>query len=100
MAKGTLNYTFRGSSKALERLKDLINRALEEAVPKFDPGGPVENWGQSGGWVLSIEDKWSQDGGWYLVIENDAVKASQPDDSLTKVTATVYKALSKAERRR
>ena len=81
-------------------LQKLITKALQEAVPPINPQGPVENWGQSGGWVQDLGDKWSQSGGWYLVIENDkATKVSQPDNSLTEVTKTVYKALSKAERK-
>lgn len=96
----TLTYTFRGSAKQLNKLQKLINIALqEEAAPSVDHQGPVENWGQSGGWVQDLEGGWSQNGGWYLVIENDEViKVSQPDSSLTKVTMTVYEALSKAEK--
>jgi hypothetical protein len=100
MAKGdkTLSYSFRGSDQDLKKLKLLINEAVQRAVPPVDPGGPVENWGQSGGWVQDLGDKWGQSGGWYLVVENrEAVKVSTPDQALTKVTATVYQALSKAK---
>lgn len=93
----TLTYTFRGSSKDLKRLQQLIAKALE--VPPIDPQGPVENWGQTGGWVQETSG-WSQSGGWYLVVENKETKVSRPDESLNKVTATVYQALSKAQQQR
>jgi hypothetical protein len=102
MAKGgkTLSYTFRGSQDRIKKLQDIIKRALESAVPKIDPGGPVENWGQSGGWVQDIRDHWGQSGGWYLVIGNEKpVKVSRPDKSVVNVTKTVYEALSKAKQR-
>lgn len=95
-----LNYTFRGSSEKLKRLEQLIRKAIEKAAPPIDPQGPIENWGQSGGWVRDFETGWSQSGGWYLVVENDKlIKVSQPDKSLTKVSTTVYEALSKAEQK-
>jgi hypothetical protein len=92
-----LSYTFHGSSDQLAKLQASINKALESAVPKIDPGGPVENWGQSGGWVQDLGDKWGQSGGWYLVVENDpGLKVANPDKSLANVTKIVYQALSKA----
>lgn len=98
MAKNaTVNYTFRGSSAQLQKIQDIIKKAL--ARQPIDPGGPVENWGQSGGWVQDVKDNWGQRGGWYLVVENKATKVARPDKALTNVTASVYKALSKAKER-
>ena len=53
MARGdkTLSYSFRGSAEDLKRLQQLIGKAVELAFPPIDPQGPVEDWGQSGGWV-------------------------------------------------
>jgi hypothetical protein len=97
----TLAYTFRGSAEQLSKLRQVIRKALQEAVPPINPGGPVEDWGQSGGWVQDLKDGWGQSGGWYLVIEKDEkIQVSRPDKALTKVTATVYKALSKAKQTR
>ena len=98
MAKnGTLHYTFRGSSAQLKKIQDIIRKAL--ARPPKDPGGPVEDWGQSGGWVQDVKDNWGQKGGWYLVVENKATKVARPDEAVTAVTASVYKALAKAKQR-
>ena len=65
MAKGdgTLSYTFHGSAKQLSKLRKLIQDALEEAAPKPDPSGPIEDWGQNGGWVRDLKDGWGQSGG-------------------------------------
>lgn len=96
----TISYTFRGSAEKLEKLQTIINRAFENAKPTIDPGGPVEDWGQSGGWVQDIGDSWSQSGGWYLVLENEApVRVRLPDASLNNVTKNVYAALNKAKMR-
>jgi hypothetical protein len=94
--KRTYNLTFRGTSPELIKLKKLIDIALKQAVPPIDRGRPIENWGQAGGWVNDLHDNWGQDGGWYLGAGDGEVKVSQPDAALTKVTATVYEALSKA----
>lgn len=96
-----LSYTFRGTPERLEKLQELIKRALESAVPKVDPGGPVEDWGQNGGWVQDLGDHWSQSGGWYLVVgDSEAVKVSRPNESIANVTKTFYQAISKAEQNR
>ena len=100
MAKkgSTLSYTFRGSQARLKKLNEIMKKILEDAVPDTDPGAPVENWGQSGGWVQDLHDKWSQSGGWYLVIENDkSIKVSRPNKSVVDISKTVYQALSKAK---
>ncbi len=106
MAKGgsTISYTFNGSAKQLAKLRKLIHEALAEAVPKPDPSGPIEDWGQNGGWVQDLKDGWGQAGGWYLVKENKKTRVARPDKvataAITTVTATVVEALAKAKAQR
>ena len=93
----TLSVAFKGSPERLERIKELLDRVLEEvAEGRIDPGGPVSDWSQSGGWVLE-SDGWSQKGGWYLVREDVQLQRVRPDESLENVTKNVYEALSKAK---
>jgi hypothetical protein len=97
----TLSYTFRGSKEELKRLRRLISKALEEAVPPIDPGGPIEDWGQRGGWVLDIKDNWPQKGGWYLTKEGKRTKVRPEEkvvlEGVKTVTETVVQALNKAK---
>jgi hypothetical protein len=95
-SEAVLSVAFRGSPDSLKRLKEILDRALEEAnageVKGLDVAG---GWSQSGGWVRE-QDGWPQTGGWYLSKNDELVKVSQPDDSLEKVTKNVYTAISKA----
>src|SRR5688572_26968143 len=94
-----LSVAFRGSAERLERLKEILNRLLEEAAP--NPRLEVQDiFSQSGGWVQDNspgQSPFDQAGGWFLSIDDQVTKVSRPDEALTQVTKTVYTALSKAE---
>ena len=95
--EGVLSVAFKGSPERLARLKEILDRLLEEADEgRVDPAGPVSDWGQSGGWVQE-SDGWPQSGGWYLVLEDEPLRRVRPDESLERVTKNVYEALTKAE---
>lgn len=92
-----LSLAIQGSPERLERLKEMLDRLLEEAGETgVSPGLDTANWGQQGGWARD-QSGWSQMGGWYLKITNEVVKVSRPDEALEDVTKNVYVALSKAE---
>jgi hypothetical protein len=93
-----LSVAFHGSPERLERLKEILNRLLEDAGDSGQtPGLEVsDGWSQSGGWVRE-QGGWSQSGGWYLSKNDELVKVSRPDEALEQVTKSVYVALSKAE---
>lgn len=75
-------------------LLDAVGFALREVFQLGKPGGTVENWGQSGGWVLDIEGGWSQSGGWYLVIENRfAARVDLVKEQVQTVTATTLESV-------
>ena len=94
--EGVLSVAFKGSPERLARIKEALDKVLEETGGKPDPAGPVSDWSQSGGWVQE-SDGWPQSGGWYLVLENEQLQAVRPDESLEKVAKNVYKAITKAE---
>ena len=81
--EGVLSVAFKGSPERLARIKEALDKVLEETGGKPDPAGPISDWSQSGGW--------------YLVLENEQLQAVRPDESLEKVAKNVYKAITKAE---
>ena len=91
-----LSVAFKGSPERLARIKEMLDRVLEEVGGAPDPEGPISDWSQSGGWVQE-SDGWPQSGGWYLVIENEKMQVSRPDESLKAVTKNVYTAITKAK---
>ena len=97
--KKTISYTFSDTPERVAKLEAAINKIVEASTPGFRPPGSVENWGQTGGWAQTPSDGWGQVGGWYLIVQNqEAIKISTPEKSLTDVTQIVYAALSKAQR--
>jgi hypothetical protein len=60
-----------------------LNRPQIQTKPKgIDPGGPVEQWGQNGGWYQDLKDGWGQKGGWVQDLGGRGVLARA--DSVTR----------------
>jgi hypothetical protein len=93
--EAVLSLAFHGPPDRLERLKEILERALEEAQVEVKGLDVAGGWSQSGGWVRE-QDNWPQSGGWYLSKNMEHVKAVRPDESLENVTKNVYVAISKA----